>query len=421
MGQLIAGSRGPSPQDESRDRSDSPSATVTSRLLNLAMELGFPLRARPEASQQTMPNMQEPRGEEWHDRASTLPWATSATEGQFAQEGDMMLTQMRPKCSCWTHKTVCLVRELRRFRPVKEGKEAVLGEHDCDCGRICPVHAKIAETTFVDNIALLSTNDDLEKTLDEKPPFLFDDTEYCDAETLRLDEVIPSAGLKSPNVEVDQKRDLTASDEDLRPEQGYLRIILNFGRPINVVAGTRPPSILDVIQHKIKASTGLDTDSIDQRMLTSFYLPRGTVKIIHIARDTTAQDVIAALLRKFRVVDNPRKFALYERQLEEGIESSRVRMRRMGDEELPLSLPPEKQIVLQENDTQDVQWDAFTVPELNNFLVILDREEHSYRRRVKMRYRMHQLKILERMEYLRPGSTTEKYSYITEDLKAASS
>lgn len=29
--------------------------------------------------------------------------------------------------------------------------------------------------------------------------------------------------------------------------------------------------------------------------------------------DTTAQEVIRALLQKFRITDNPRKFALYER------------------------------------------------------------------------------------------------------------
>lgn len=32
-------------------------------------------------------------------------------------------------------------------------------------------------------------------------------------------------------------------------------------------------------------------------------------------------------------------------------------------------------IVLQENDNADIAWDAFEVPELRNFLKILDREE----------------------------------------------
>jgi Ras association domain-containing protein 1 len=105
-------------------------------------------------------------------------------------------------------------------------------------------------------------------------------------------------------------------------KHGYVNIFLNIAQPISVVAGTRPPSIFDIIQHKKKAGSG-DQDTVDSRTLTSVYLPRGSVKIIHITSETNAHDVIAALLRKFRVVDSPKKFALYERKLEEGIESSR--------------------------------------------------------------------------------------------------
>jgi hypothetical protein len=34
--------------------------------------------------------------------------------------------------------------------------------------------------------------------------------------------------------------------------------------------------------------------------------------------ETTTHEVIKALLKKFKVVDNPRKFALYERHYEQG-------------------------------------------------------------------------------------------------------
>ena len=39
--------------------------------------------------------------------------------------------------------------------------------------------------------------------------------------------------------------------------------------------------------------------------------------------EMTAQEVITALLKKFKVVDDPRKFALYERQVQPGLESSK--------------------------------------------------------------------------------------------------
>ncbi len=40
-----------------------------------------------------------------------------------------------------------------------------------------------------------------------------------------------------------------------------------------------------------------------------------------------------------------------------------------------------KKFVLQENDPGEIQWDQFSLPELKNFLLILDREEAWYKRR----------------------------------------
>lgn len=46
---------------------------------------------------------------------------------------------------------------------------------------------------------------------------------------------------------------------------------------------------------------------------TSFFLPKDAVKHLHVLSRTRAREVIEALLRKFSVVDDPRKFALFER------------------------------------------------------------------------------------------------------------
>lgn len=56
---------------------------------------------------------------------------------------------------------------------------------------------------------------------------------------------------------------------------------------------------------------------------TSFYLPKDTIKHLHIISHTRASEVIEALLKKFMVVDNPRKFALFERteKDDQGIQS----------------------------------------------------------------------------------------------------
>ena len=61
----------------------------------------------------------------------------------------------------------------------------------------------------------------------------------------------------------------------------------------------------------------------------------------------------------------------------------------MNEDEKPLMLAvlwmkdpdSNKKFVLQENDPGEIQWDQFSLPELKNFLLILDREEAWYKRR----------------------------------------
>nr|XP_053653764.1 ras association domain-containing protein 1 homolog isoform X1 [Cherax quadricarinatus] len=176
---------------------------------------------------------------------------------------------------------------------------------------------------------------------------------------------------------------LQISKEDDGSFRGCVRVHLNLSRPINIVAGTRPPSIYDILQE----------DRTMEKTLTSFYMPRDAVKAIHITSNTTTREVIIALLRKFKVVDNPQKFALYERTYDTA-QSVKAKLRRLGDNECPLVLAlnwsagglTNKRLVLQENDTADIQWEAFSLPELSNFLRILDREEEEYRCQIQDKY-----------------------------------
>lgn len=181
--------------------------------------------------------------------------------------------------------------------------------------------------------------------------------------------------------------------------RGFIRVHMNLCRPISVVAGTRPPSIYDILK---------DDETLEKTM-TSFYLPRDTVKALHVTSETTTHEVIKALLKKFKVVDNPRKFALYERFQEPG-ETAKFKMRRIADSEKPLVLALRwsrekncrKMFVLQENDTGDILWEAFTLPELNNFLRILDREEEEYKKMVRRKYELLGRRIQEAMDRLKP-------------------
>ncbi|CAG2113536.1 unnamed protein product [Medioppia subpectinata] len=182
---------------------------------------------------------------------------------------------------------------------------------------------------------------------------------------------------------------ITIIDESKQSFRGFLRVHLNLSRPINVISGRRPPSIYDIINEEETNGT-----LIKRRTLTSFYMPRDTVKNIHITSENTSLHVIKAMLKKFKVVDNPQKFALYLRS-QDPVNSELTVLKRIGDNEKPLLIQldcdedmDEKQVVLQENDTGDIAWDAFEIPELNNFIKILDREEKEHLAQVFIRYRV---------------------------------
>ena len=71
----------------------------------------------------------------------------------------------------------------------------------------------------------------------------------------------------------------TAFCPDRNLYSGYIRVEMNLARPINVISGTRPPSIYNIMSE----------DTMNDRTLTTFYLPPGTEKALHITSLTTTQ------------------------------------------------------------------------------------------------------------------------------------
>uniref|UniRef100_A0A8C5J691 Ras association domain family member 1 n=1 Tax=Junco hyemalis TaxID=40217 RepID=A0A8C5J691_JUNHY len=133
---------------------------------------------------------------------------------------------------------------------------------------------------------------------------------------------------------------------------GFIKVQLKLVRPVSVPATKRVPSLQAGRPHP---------QGVKRR--TSFYLPKGTVKHLHILSHTRASEVIDALLRKFTVIDNPRKFALFERSEKD----EQVYLRKLGDDEQPLRLrllagPSEKVLsfILKENETGEVNVSAGT-------------------------------------------------------------
>uniref|UniRef100_A0A8C6XE92 Ras association domain-containing protein 5 n=1 Tax=Naja naja TaxID=35670 RepID=A0A8C6XE92_NAJNA len=162
---------------------------------------------------------------------------------------------------------------------------------------------------------------------------------------------------------------------------GFIKVHLKLRRPVTVPAGIRPPSIHDALKEVNLANM------TEKR--TSFYLPLDAIKQLHISSTTTVSEVIQGLLKKFMVVDNPQKFALFKQMQKDG----QVLSQKLPVTECPLYLRllagPDTDIlnfVLKENETGEVEWDNFSIPELQNFLVILEREEKDKIQQVQKKY-----------------------------------
>ncbi|KAG2467924.1 IKKE kinase, partial [Polypterus senegalus] len=134
---------------------------------------------------------------------------------------------------------------------------------------------------------------------------------------------------------------------------------------------------------------------------TSFYLPMNAVKQLHIISTTTVSEVIQGLLLKYMVIDNPQKFALYGQTQRDGQEL----VQKLPMQEHPLVLrldagPDASKLtfVLKENESQEVEWHAFSVPELQNFLTILEKEEQDRIKQVHAKYDRYRRKLKKALE-----------------------
>ncbi|KAL0611926.1 Ras association domain-containing protein 3 [Plecturocebus cupreus] len=122
----------------------------------------------------------------------------------------------------------------------------------------------------------------------------------------------------------------------------------------------------------------------------------GCMNTLHISSTNTVGEVIEALLKKFLVTESPAKFALYKRCHRE----DQVYACKLSDREHPLYLrlvagprTDTLSFVLREHEIGE--WEAFSLPELQNFLRILDKEEDEQLQNLKRRYTAYRHKLEE--------------------------
>ncbi|XP_053508782.1 ras association domain-containing protein 5 isoform X1 [Ictalurus furcatus] len=180
---------------------------------------------------------------------------------------------------------------------------------------------------------------------------------------------------------------------------GFIKVHLKLRRPVTLISK-------DANSSGNSENSSAADDISDKR--TSFYLPSEAVKQLHVSSTTTVREVIEGLLRKYMVQDNPLKFALYKQMHRHGQDL----FQKLPDSEHPLLLrllagPDLEKLsfVLKENETGDVEWHAFSVPELHNFLAILEKEESERVKQVTQRYVAYRQKLLEALQEVqnKPG------------------
>ncbi|MED6279959.1 hypothetical protein CHARACLAT_005998 [Characodon lateralis] len=198
-----------------------------------------------------------------------------------------------------------------------------------------------------------------------------------------LSEEEVRAKIDSYNAQVSENGMNLAEDGSFT---GFIKVHLRLSRPVTV-EGNQGRTLLD-------DQDGKKAEHTEKR--TSFYLPCDCVKQIHIGSLTTTSEVIQGLLKKFLVLDDPRKFALYRQTHRDGQDL----FQKLPLSEHPLVLrliagPDAEQLtfVLKENETGEVEWHAFSVPELQNFLVILEKEEAERVRAVQQKYTIYRQKL----------------------------
>lgn len=99
---------------------------------------------------------------------------------------------------------------------------------------------------------------------------------------------------------------------------GFIKVHLRLSRPVTVLAVSPEAASRQMSGSSLAPDDQERTECGQSEKGTSFYLPSDCVKQLHISSLTTTGEVIQGLLKKFLVLDNPRKFALYRQTHRDG-------------------------------------------------------------------------------------------------------
>lgn len=143
------------------------------------------------------------------------------------------------------------------------------------------------------------------KSFDDTIQEFASDSAYQTSDSLKLHSFSLSreelqTKIEHFNLNPDSLKIEMESDTDVY--RGYIRVLIDIIRPVDIKTSSRPPSTFDLHQ---KAENGSDT--------ASFFLPRSYLAKIWITSEATADQVIKDVLNKYNITNNSVRFALFEK------------------------------------------------------------------------------------------------------------
>ncbi|CAL8322797.1 unnamed protein product [Lota lota] len=207
------------------------------------------------------------------------------------------------------------------------------------------------------------------------------------------------------NVEKERERRTQLSSEEIRQKVEQYNALTKDHLKMTLIPSGEYTGFIKV-QLELKRPVTVRGGPGSEAGEEAFYLPQGSINTLHVSSESTVKQVIVALLKKFTVADNPAKYALYKRYSRE----EQVYVCKLAEVEKPLYLRlvagPDADtfgFVLREQQTGEVMWDAFSIPELCNFLRFLEKEEKEQEEAIKRRYDNYRQKLQEAL-HAPPGA-----------------
>lgn len=171
---------------------------------------------------------------------------------------------------------------------------------------------------------------------------------------------------------------------------GFVRVQINFTRPVKVASEIDDLSLRSAMSKNYisNALSNYDNNSLTKK--DYFYVPSGSFTAIHIRSDTTAAELIALLLQKFNLASNIHKYSIFDQLV---INDQKTVLTKINNNDFPLVITLKwgannltHSFTIMENDYNEIVWEHFAVPELKNFLIILNREEEERVKQISEKY-----------------------------------